>query len=260
MLSNVLEIFKSKLTNRRSTLIRTDEQWMKQYAQIQKGHQPLAKDAIWASHLEAKEFVSTRIIFEGAKVMDLGCGNGRQAIGLEKYNIGEYKGVEIIKECVDFCNEIFAEMENFECVWLNVFNEFYNKDGDVAPSEMQLPFPDEYFDSVIAGSLFTHLGNYDICSHYISEVWRVLKPQGRFASTWFRSPPNELSDDRGRTVLREGDILKMVTEKFHIFYSRTGTSKGFHDQWCLHSEKQISMARPGKRHSPGFKEGGQPNP
>ena len=45
-----------------------------------------------------------------------------------------------------------------------------NADKDI------FPFPDETFDEVYSSYLFEHLTNV---SHYMTEVWRVLKPHGK---------------------------------------------------------------------------------
>jgi SAM-dependent methyltransferase len=130
--------------------------WEDIFSKAVHGHLPPVKQALEASYGEAKEFLETGIIFEGAAVLDLGCGNGRQLVGLLEQKIGSYVGVDPIKESIEFCNrEIVPAAEISRFIHIDLFNEFYNPNGKMKPEELVLPFTDATFDSVITGSVFT---------------------------------------------------------------------------------------------------------
>ncbi|MBI5882634.1 MAG: class I SAM-dependent methyltransferase [Elusimicrobia bacterium] len=213
--------------------------WREVFSKATHGHAPPAQEAIDASRAEGREFLDHGIVFPGAEVLDLGCGNGRQLFGLLDKGLGSYVGADPVRESIDFCDShIFPLVEGARFIHLDVLNEFYNPKGKMLPEQVVLPFPDRSFDSVIAGSVFTHLGNIEVCSRQLGEIARVLKPRGKSFSSWFRNPPNPLSSDRMRSVFREGDIREIVAERFDIFHSRGGAKAEFHDQWCLFSQKR----------------------
>jgi SAM-dependent methyltransferase len=217
----------------------TDANWEEVFGRITHGHAPPIKQSLQASIEEGREFLATGITAKGADVLDLGCGNGRQLIGLLDQGLASYSGLDPVQESIDFCRqELVPRIEGSQFVFLDVFNEYYNPQGSQPAQHVVLPFPDASFDSVLTGSVFTHLGSIEISARHLAEIVRVLKPGGRLFSSWFRSPPNGLAGNSHRTVFAEGDILSMLTKDFHIYHSRGGFMGEFHDQWCLFSTKR----------------------
>ena len=210
--------------------------WEKIFAKAKYGHRPDIKSGIEASLQEGREFVEQGIASDNADVLDLGCGNGRQLIGLVQKGISSYTGLDPIKKCIKFCNRQFASrIPNTRFVHLNVKNKMYNPKGKMLPEEVILPFDSDSFDSVITGSVFTHLGTRAVSERYLEEIARVLKSGGRLFSSWFRNPPYEISSEEYRTVFAECDIEKMLAKHFETYYSRGGSSGEWWDQWCLYS-------------------------
>ena len=210
--------------------------WEKIFAKAKYGHRPDIKSGIEASLQEGREFVEQGIASDNADVLDLGCGNGRQLIGLVQKGISSYTGLDPIKKCIKFCNRQFASrIPNTRFVHLNVKNKMYNPKGKMLPEEVILPFDSDSFDSVITGSVFTHLGTRAVSERYLEEIARVLKSGGRLFSSWFRNPPYEISSEEYRTVFAECDIEKMLAKHFETYYSRGGSGGEWWDQWCLYS-------------------------
>ena len=210
--------------------------WEKIFAKAKYGHRPDIKSGIEASLQEGREFVEQGIASDNADVLDLGCGNGGQLIGLVQKGISSYTGLDPIKKCIKFCNRQFASrIPNTRFVHLNVKNKMYNPKGKMLPEEVILPFDSDSFDSVITGSVFTHLGTRAVSERYLEEIARVLKSGGRLFSSWFRNPPYEISSEEYRTVFAECDIEKMLAKHFETYYSRGGSSGEWWDQWCLYS-------------------------
>ena len=214
------------------------ESYRQHYAKLIKGHTPPFEVLERESRGEAKEFSKHGLISPGAKVLDLGCGHGRQAIGMMEFGIGGYTGLDVIPESIEFCKTVFAAVPDFEFLHLDVKNKFYNPEGRQPPEEVVFPVESGAYDAVIAGSLFTHLGIRKVCDHYLEESYRVLRPGGRIFCSWFRSPPNKVTYDPVRSVLTERAILDIVSKRFHIYFSRGGTSEDFNDQWCLYGRKK----------------------
>ena len=164
--------------------------WEKIFAKAKYGHLPDVGKGIEASLLEGREFVEQGVASDNADVLDLGCGNGRQLIGLADTGIRSYTGLDPIKKSIKFCNrQLASRIPNTRFVHLNVKNKMYNPKGKMLPEEAVLPFENDSFDSVITGSVFTHLGTRTVSERYLEEIARVLKPGGRLFSSWFRNPP-----------------------------------------------------------------------
>lgn len=98
---------------------------------------------------------------DGALILDVGCGNGRNMIN-NKY--------------------IFYGIDN--CV--NFIKISQQKNLNVLLSDMTtIPFIDNYFDSIMSIASFHHLSNVDRRLLCLSELKRVLKPSGSLLlSVW----------------------------------------------------------------------------
>lgn len=107
-------------------------------------------------------------IFEGCKILELGCGNG--VIWDEKYNELP-SNVELILS--DFSEGMCKIVEE---------KHKHHKNIQVKQIDIQnIPYEDETFDIVIANHMLYHVPNVDKA---IREVYRVLKKGGLFyAST-----------------------------------------------------------------------------
>jgi SAM-dependent methyltransferase len=109
-----------------------------------------------------------RVIGRGRKVLDLGCRSG----ALTRHFLD---GNEVVGVDVDEAALVKAEERGITPVVANV--------------EEPLPFPDETFDTVVAGELLEHLGFPETL---VSEVHRVLEPGGNFVG----SVPNAFNVQR----------------------------------------------------------------
>ena len=185
---------------------------------------------------EISDFWEKEIIRERSKVLDIGSGNGRMGMVLKSYPISQYVGIDPHAKSIEFCSNTLCEDERFSFKWIDLRNAQYNPKGKMKPTKFTIPFEDGSFDSVICCSLFSHIETLKVATRYLQEIERVLKPGGRFFSSWFRSPPNKLTKSAFRTVLKEKDIQKLF-KPFHIYNERGGTSEDFNDQWCIYAEK-----------------------
>ncbi len=94
-------------------------------------------------------------------MIDLGCGSGRLASRLAHSYRGDFLGIDVVKEMLDYADA--RTPENFR------FAEV---------SSIGIPAADASADVVTAFSLFTHLLHEETFL-YLQEVKRVLRPGGR---------------------------------------------------------------------------------
>jgi SAM-dependent methyltransferase len=119
-------------------------------------------------------------------VLDVGCGFGRLATGLVRCfdERGSYTGLDIVGEAIEWCKaNITAAHPNCSFVHADVFNAEYNPRGRASADTYRFPFEDESFDIVVLSSVFTHMLPPAV-DNYLSEIARVLRPDGRCVATY----------------------------------------------------------------------------
>lgn len=148
------------------------------------------------------------------KVLEIGSGCGRIAIPLIQFlsPLGSYDGLEIQKEGYQWCRDtITNRYPNFRFTYSDIHNKDYNPEGALKASEYRFPYPDKHFDFVFMTSVFTHMLPGDM-KHYLAEIFRVLKTDGRCLMTFFLwNHEVKLMHDSGKSPLRfvydMGDLL-----------------------------------------------------
>jgi SAM-dependent methyltransferase len=134
---------------------------------------------------------------EGAEtILELGVAGGRLIRHLADLRSAEIWGVDLWASAIRWCQEHLSP-------------PFYFATTTVVP---HLPFGDQNFDLVYAGSVFTHLD--DLTDSWFLELHRVLKPGGRLYFT---------VNDRHAVRIFEGE----------------GTSADGHDIWNVSKANSI---------------------
>jgi ubiquinone/menaquinone biosynthesis C-methylase UbiE len=120
------------------------------------------------------------------RVLDVGCGLGRMAMPLTTYlRDGSYEGFDIVAESINWCKKnISSKYPSFQFQLSDIYNKQYNPAGRYKALEYQFPYEDASFDFVFLTSVFTHMFPLDV-EHYMNEIRRVLKKQGRSFITYF---------------------------------------------------------------------------
>jgi ubiquinone/menaquinone biosynthesis C-methylase UbiE len=133
----------------------------------------------------------------GQRVLELGCAAGRMLRCFQDISDKcEIWGTDISGEHIYWCKQNLSPPFNF-CT------------TTTAP---HLPFADEYFDVIYAGSVFTHID--DMADTWLLELRRVLSPSGRLYIT--------IHDNDTIRVLGEGDydLTKTLYCKKEYFQNR----------------------------------------
>lgn len=133
-------------------------------------------------------------------ILDIGSGCGRVAAHFVDDHVGVYRGIDIVKPAVDWCNaEISSRYPNFHFHHADLSNTKY-PGGAADAADFSFPFHDRTFDVVFATSVFTHLVPGS-ARNYMREIGRILRPGGRACLTFF------LTTDEWRARFANGEHL-----------------------------------------------------
>ncbi len=123
----------------------------------------------------------------GMRVVDVGCGIGRDAFQL--FDIlgpdGAYVGIDVTPDSIRWCSaNITVRDPRFTFHHADAHNELYNPFGRGTSMDFALPVADGSMDRIFLSSVFTHLLEDEIL-HYMREFKRVLKPGGLVYASFF---------------------------------------------------------------------------
>jgi ubiquinone/menaquinone biosynthesis C-methylase UbiE len=133
-------------------------------------------------------FVRLSGLPSGARVVDLGCGSGVFTHLLQRRGYRS-SGVDLSSKLLEIARAKFSNIEFIE--------------GDVE----RLPFPDASFDGVFLSGVLHHLPDR---SHCAAEVFRILRPGGKFVAF----DPNRMNPFR-----------YIYRDRSSPFYSSKGVTK-----------------------------------
>jgi len=171
------------------------------------GGGPETWGVISAGHLEA--YARYCPISPDHKVLEIGCGVGRDAIALSHVlsSAGSYQGIDIMAPSIAWCqNNISSRFPNFTFHHIPIQSQIHNPNGHLKVPDVTLPVQDVTIDRVILQSVFTHMFEDDIV-HYLSEFRRVLRRGGIVFATFF------IVDEESLALSRETEQwLSFATE------------------------------------------------
>lgn len=194
---------------------RTPDEWRALCQNITAGFTPGGhKEKTYDTGVQMAQFIyDSNLVWHGCRLLDLGSGNGRLAMGLTHVAPDIfYRGIDIIPQCVDFCKDAFRHYPNFDFHYLPVRNGRYYANNPIDPTKAVFPFSGKSFDVVIAFSVFSHIAPILGAKRYVDEVYRVLMPGGLFLSTWFPDPPNIYSMDEHKVVYTKLQIQALLKQ------------------------------------------------
>ncbi|KAG8467829.1 hypothetical protein KFE25_006881 [Diacronema lutheri] len=137
---------------------------------------------------EAERIVKRCALPHGGTVLDVGCGQGRLAIGLLRTaprGSISYLGVDVDRSSVSWCAKHLAN-KSFRFAHVDVENARYNPTGQLQleVSPFRFDVPDRSVDLIYAYSVFSHMELKQI-EVYLAEFKRVLKQSGTIFLTTF---------------------------------------------------------------------------
>ena len=129
---------------------------------------------------EADRVVSTLGYTPDQYLVDLGCGQGRLAIGLaRRFAVARYLGLDVSLRSIEWCRgAISARHPAYQFRHLDVVNARYNPTGRPLTPAFRLPVPDLAADIVYMWGLVTNL-EPEHMPIYAGETSRILRRGGQ---------------------------------------------------------------------------------
>jgi SAM-dependent methyltransferase len=136
--------------------------------------------------------IINRLMKPKAKILDLGSGCGKPArLFLNHSGVAEYVGIDSDAELVSWCNVNLRPASSKAMLFTWVEIKGHRGADETAPFATNAIFPLEpnYFNFVIAGSLFTHL-TMDESANYLKQARLACIPGAQFLLTLHIEPEN----------------------------------------------------------------------
>ena len=114
--------------------------------------------------------------------LDIGCGCGRLTRHLVGLDINSYTGFDRHPGMIAWCRKEISTVAphfTFDLFELkSAYDDWDKIDGSIDAASFRFPYEDAAFDSILLASVFTHMPLNE-AAHYLSEMRRVLKPDGK---------------------------------------------------------------------------------
>jgi SAM-dependent methyltransferase len=164
----------------------------------------------------ARQLARLKMLEQGARLLDIGCGCGRVARHLLNSPIAEYAGFDRHPGMIEWSqSHIGTQDDRFHFQHVDVESGYAELDshlGAVSAAEFVFPYDDAEFTGALAASVFTHI-DFPATSRYLNETARVLAPSGCVLASFFRGETTgSLGDSSWNFVIQEDDLRHAIEE------------------------------------------------
>jgi SAM-dependent methyltransferase len=136
---------------------------------------------------EAERLRHTLGVGQGSRLLEIGCGSGRTAIGLlyTSCTVRRFDGIDIDARAIAWCKRFISRAHPQYHFWtIDARHERYKPNGKEMTSGFSLPFNPGVFDIIYLHSVFANMIEKDV-RIYTREFRRLLAPGGRVFLTAF---------------------------------------------------------------------------
>jgi len=136
---------------------------------------------------EADRLLQSFGLRSSSRLLDVGCGVGRLAIGIidRLGPIKAYRGVDVDPRYVEWCHKhIERAYPTYQFIRLDVGNPRYNPGGPALAGDFRHPFDDGSFEIIYLYSVFSHMEAEPV-RIYLRDFCRLLASNGRLFFTAF---------------------------------------------------------------------------
>lgn len=153
-------------------------------------------------HRAVKEAEELAAKWKAGRILDIGCGNGRNLIPFAKAGF-DCHGVDFSRKMIELANESF-ERKGLAATFRTA-------------SATKLPYPTGSFDYCLSLAVLHHIENEKDRLKALSEMKRILRPGGKaFITVWNRLQPRFLHAPKDTHVSwsRKGKVYQRY---YHLF-------------------------------------------
>jgi SAM-dependent methyltransferase len=157
-----------------------------------------------------------------SRLLEVGCGPGRTAIGLLYASIplGRYDGVDVSKRSIEWCRTFISQSHPEYHFWfIDAKNDEFNPRGREMTTAFLLPFDAGVFDIIYLYGLYTNLIEHE-ARIYAREFRRLLSPGGKVFLTAFVEegvPPVTVNPENYVVAKCQGPCHLVRYETGHLF-------------------------------------------
>jgi SAM-dependent methyltransferase len=156
-----------------------------------------------------------------SRLLEVGCGPGRTAIGLlyASCPVGRYDGVDVDSRAIEWCRRFISRSHpEYHFVFVDAKSERYNPHGREMTTGFSLPFDPGVFDIIYLHSVFSNMSENDV-RIYTWEFHRLLSPDGRVFLTAFieEGVPPVTVNPENYVMKCQGPLNIVRYEKGHLF-------------------------------------------
>jgi SAM-dependent methyltransferase len=169
---------------------------------------------------EAQRLVDHFQCTPNTRVADIGCGQGRLAIGLLRvFGHARYTGLDIHRPSIGWCRRhIEPRCPSCRFLHLDVYNERYNEKGRRLEPGFRFELEDASADIIYLYSVFSHTTEEDMTA-YLREFARILASGGGVFFTTFveEDVPNVSINPPGYRLAISGPLHVVRYDRKHLF-------------------------------------------